>query len=133
MVKFGSLSTVDLEAWKREGYPSNPGKGLHRRDTTCLSEDSLRITIAPICTHHVSISVFIGLLLSYIAFQPMVRESYHVWMVEWSLLRKAGWTGQVSGSRPVLNSKAKVQREGLEVTIERPIDSYTTEYSITPP
>ena len=51
-------------------------------------------------------------------------------MVEWSLLRKVGWTGQVSGSRPVLDSKAKVQRE---VTIEHPIDSYTTKYRITPP
>ena len=59
-----------------------------------------------------------------------MRDSY---VVEWSLLRKAGWTGQVSGSRPVLNSKVKVQRAGLEVTIEHPIDSYATEYHITPP
>ena len=42
----------------------------------------------------------------------MVRDSCRVYVVEWSLLRKAGWTGQVSGSRPVLNSKAKVQQEG---------------------
>ena len=30
---FGSLSTVDLEAWKRKGYLGNPGKGSRRRYT----------------------------------------------------------------------------------------------------